>query len=77
MFNFRSMRTKVIRLKDKRYIIVWRRWLFWRWNIIEKRFLSRNNAEAYARRFEFKIKHPLRYKRLLRKYPREAFTGRA
>ncbi len=77
MFNFRSMRTKVIRLKDKRYIIVWRRWLFGRWNIIEKRFLSRNNAEAYARRFEFKIKHPLRYKRLLRKYPRKAFTGRA
>lgn len=35
-------------------------------------FLSRNNAEAYARRSGFKIKRPLRYKRLLRKYPREA-----
>lgn len=77
MLNFRIMKTKVIRLRDKRYIIVWQRWLLGRWYVIEKRFLSRNNAEAYAQRFKYKIEHPKRYRRLLRDNPREAFTGRA
>lgn len=70
------MKTQIIQLKDKRYLIAYkRRWWSDDWNYIERRFLSRANAEAYAKRFVWKVKHPRRYAKLLQKYPRERFTG--
>ena len=71
------MKTKVERLaKSRDYVVVFKRHLWSPWKVlIHQRFVSKANAEAYAKRFEWKVKHPRKYKRMLQKYPKEYFVG--
>lgn len=71
------MKTQVFKLKDSRWVIGYKRH-FWstEWSYIEKRFLSKKNAEDYAERFVWKTKHPRRYSRMLSKYDKSFFLGR-
>lgn len=69
------MKTAIVRLEDKRYAVLFRRFFWTGWHKAEKRFLSKANAEKYAERLKWKFRHPRKYRRLLNKYGREYFTG--
>lgn len=69
------MKTQVFKLKDGRWLIGYKRHFWSGWSYIQKRFLSKQNAEAYAERFVWKTKHPKRYSRLLEQKNSFYFLG--
>ena len=69
------MKTNVIRVEDGKYQVVYRRFFWSSWFRVNKRFLSKKNAESYAERLKWKFAHPRKYRKMLDKYGRDYFTG--
>lgn len=69
------MKTKVFRLKDKDFIVGYRRFPWSVWHYAPKRFLSKKNAEEYAARLKWKFMHPKKYRKMLTKYNKYYFLG--
>lgn len=69
------MKTRVVRTKDKRYVVLYRRHWWASEMVVTKRFLSRKNAESYAMRLIWKFKHPRKYRKMLQTLGKQYFTG--